>query len=855
MRSVFTSRRARTGVLALALSTTFAWASACGGGDEKGGKKGAGDGDGDTSTGAVTGEGGEASTDELILEARYPAVDDANANALLPITLTFDEDIDDATLSGALRIQSGGRDLEVIVSSDGPVVTIDLVDDLSLPARVTISVSSKLTGTSGASFSGDAWTFTYPLWQTPEGDLAVGMTPIHYTVLGGGVPFAAFESDGSLSAAQHDGSTWVSLATGDVSGGGSGLSVLGAAETSAGPTVAWRLAAASSQQIHVGSYDGGSYAELGDGPALSGDSLDAVLVGDPNEAPIVVAHVGGGSVQSRVLSAGGWQDFDEALPVAGATVHQIAATVDGDRLVVAVLDSSFDIAVYESSGSGWEQIGNGVDRSRTSDPVDVHLHVAAQDGKTYVAYLDGDDISTHFQVAEFEGTWGPAGSALDLEMNNQVLRGAMTIDSDGAVHVGWIENVSGRLQAITARREGAEWRVLGEAIARNFDDEVVGFELATDGSGNLHAVISHEDGPIVRRFNGSPTLPHGLAEMGDRGACAIPETDDPNFPTTLSATGCYENVATHQVVAGAIPFNINSILWSDRAYKKRYVLLPEGGTVDFYDETAFIVPVGTIVIKEFYLEKILGDPSTLRPVETRFLVKRCDPAPAPCSTSTWEGYSYMWNDAGNSAVLLDGETTAFKDWDVDLGGGETEAHTHTYPARSECQGCHNTAGRLLGVTGAQLNRPQDYDGIIENQLRAWNAAGLFGDTAPSAGEPESWKRLPSPPDVGRSLQQRTLAYFQSNCSHCHRPGGDAGASGAADFRYYGPGLVPGGNICDKLGTLPTDDASTATLYFRDSLRDEGVQQMPPIATLLVDEQQLPVTKMWIESLPASICQP
>ena len=37
-------------------------------------------------------------------------------------------------------------------------------------------------------------------------------------------------------------------------------------------------------------------------------------------------------------------------------------------------------------------------------------------------------------------------------------------------------------------------------------------------------------------------------------------------------------------------------------------------------------------------------------VETRFMIKRCEPG--ACRAS-WQGYSYQWNDAGDEATLLD----------------------------------------------------------------------------------------------------------------------------------------------------------------------------------------------------------
>jgi mono/diheme cytochrome c family protein len=152
----------------------------------------------------------------------------------------------------------------------------------------------------------------------------------------------------------------------------------------------------------------------------------------------------------------------------------------------------------------------------------------------------------------------------------------------------------------------------------------------------------------------------------------------------------------------------------------------------------------------------------------------------------------------------------------------------------------------LGLDAPQLDRPQDYGGVVDNQLRAWTHLGLFGSGTPA--EPQvDVKRLPSPPDVGQSLQDRTLSYFDSNCSHCHHPGG-AGAT--IDFRYFGGPGLSATNICNK---LLSGDHTQSLIYQRDAVRgpDAVPGQMPPIATAIPDGRQLPVTAAWIDSLAAS----
>lgn len=108
-----------------------------------------------------------------------------------------------------------------------------------------------------------------------------------------------------------------------------------------------------------------------------------------------------------------------------------------------------------------------------------------------------------------------------------------------------------------------------------------------------------------------------------------------------------------------------------------------------------------------------------------------------------------------------------------------------------------------------------------------------------------------PYDSAEPLAARVRSYAHANCSHCHRPDGrwpvvdlrfDAELRAAAD---------PSPNICDKL--VP-GDASASLLYRKVSARlpdlPPGFQgdPMPPLATLIADERQLPAVAAWIDGM-------
>jgi mono/diheme cytochrome c family protein len=261
-------------------------------------------------------------------------------------------------------------------------------------------------------------------------------------------------------------------------------------------------------------------------------------------------------------------------------------------------------------------------------------------------------------------------------------------------------------------------------------------------------------------------------------------------------------------------------------------------------------------------------------METRFLIKRCE---SGACRAAWEGYSYQWNDDATEATLLDNTNlTIFKDWP---SGGSM--HRHSYPGRGECTQCHvNVAGGVLGLQTVQMNRNFDYGGAVDNQLRALGHAGVFGGgpsmdggvppdggasidsevppdggVSPGAGFPfgslDGLPRLPTPGDVAYSVNERVRSYFHSNCSHCHRPDG---RWPVINLLYDAPLIgakQPNHNICDEL--VP-GDAESSRLFIKDSARlgnlppDFFGLPMPPLATLLPDQRQLPTLKAWINQM-------
>jgi uncharacterized repeat protein (TIGR03806 family) len=301
------------------------------------------------------------------------------------------------------------------------------------------------------------------------------------------------------------------------------------------------------------------------------------------------------------------------------------------------------------------------------------------------------------------------------------------------------------------------------------------------------------------------------------------------FPQTLAETGCFDSISPLQPASGVIPFDVNTPLWSDGAAKQRWLALPDGAgagaTIDILSDGDWEFPEGSILIKNFSIDDQL--------LETRLLILHDD--------GGWGGYSYEWNEEETAATLLPADKARL------LQGGQT----WDYPSRPQCFSCHTeAAGRSLGPKTGQLNREILYPstGITANQLTTLDAIGMF--TQPLVPPAANQLAFPSLDDGAVPLGVRSKAYFDANCSHCHRPGNENPAS--IDLRFEAPMTLCG--VAPELGDLGVPgatlvspgDPSSSVISLR--IHALGIHAMPPIAKRLVDLGAALVIDGWINTL-------
>jgi len=341
--------------------------------------------------------------------------------------------------------------------------------------------------------------------------------------------------------------------------------------------------------------------------------------------------------------------------------------------------------------------------------------------------------------------------------------------------------------------------------------------------------------------------PYGLVERVPNTSLLI-DIENGLVPTTISASGLFSDVAAQTPVPGLIPYSVNSEFWSDGASKTRYLALPGEAQIEFARDGIWRFPDNSVLVKNFYVEFIKGDPVSRQIVETRFLVK-------VGATDAWRGLSYKWNDDASDAVLLpDREILPLFIEDPDAVDAFSE-YRYFFPGPQDCTLCHTeAAGWVLGMRTAQLNGLRDYDGILDNQLRVLNHIGVFSD---SIGEDYSeFPRWENPLDEIVPLPLRARSYLAVNCGPCHRPGGVDRAN--IDLRYDTP--LAETNTVDwspMLGRLDAfgvkiinpGNAEKSTLLLRTLSSTSN--RMPPVASSIVDQEGAALLRRWIDGLDAS----
>ncbi len=290
------------------------------------------------------------------------------------------------------------------------------------------------------------------------------------------------------------------------------------------------------------------------------------------------------------------------------------------------------------------------------------------------------------------------------------------------------------------------------------------------------------------------------------------------IPAKLSGTGLFADLPNLVPSSGVIEYAINSNGWFDGAQARHFMAVPNDKTIVFNPTEKWNLPVGSVLVKHLSIETA-SNPQ--QPFTTSVLFKQ--------ATGKWQAANYRWNAAGTDADLVTQTTTVMD--------GSIQNRQRDVQSSSDCGSCHIGSGSKepLAVETRQFNRDFDYQGVLDNQLDAFNYVGLFDAAINSA---DSYDHYAAADDTTADAGARAKAYVNTNCSHCH-------SSSFMDMRYDTP--LADMRLLDHNNRLVPFNPAESLVYIYQTTDSgnrmpKGSRYTNPVASALFEE--------WISAVDA-----
>jgi len=264
-------------------------------------------------------------------------------------------------------------------------------------------------------------------------------------------------------------------------------------------------------------------------------------------------------------------------------------------------------------------------------------------------------------------------------------------------------------------------------------------------------------------------------------------------------------------------YELSTCLFTDYAEKQRLIKIPAGTKMSAIHNGLLEFPDGTVIAKTFFYYNDKRDTSQGKKIiETRVLIK---------SGSTWSAGTYLWNDAQTDGKLATTGMNKSIGW-IDAAGNPNIISYHV-PSKNECNTCHQANNTLIpiGLKVRNLNRDVARLNSTVNQLQYFYSSGLINPI-----DPANFTALPNWQNQSFSIEQRTRAYLDVNCAHCHNKQGFA-----ADTNLFFGYEIP----LEESGIKREKEAIIDRF-------EQGI--MPKLGTTVVDKEALALLKSYIKSL-------
>ena len=307
----------------------------------------------------------------------------------------------------------------------------------------------------------------------------------------------------------------------------------------------------------------------------------------------------------------------------------------------------------------------------------------------------------------------------------------------------------------------------------------------------------------------------------------------------------YGNLSDLKPNEDVFPYTLNTPLFSNYAYKKRFVYLPDSSKIIYKNKGVMDFENGSVLIKNFYYPKDFRKPNQeKRIIETRLLIKE---------NNNWKPLNYVWNAEQTDAKLNYIGKEEQVHWTDNTG--KKRAVSYTVPNLNQCKNCHINGKDIspIGPTAAQLNRKYDMLSNQISQLEFYAKNGLLKNLPDHENLPKFavWDN-----EQSGSIEDRAKAYLDINCAHCHQPQGSAKNSGL-DLRLiqvnqrkqgiFKPPVAAGKGSGDLQYSIVPGSPEESIIIYRMRSTDPGVM-MPEIGRSIVHQEGIELISEYINNL-------
>jgi len=305
-----------------------------------------------------------------------------------------------------------------------------------------------------------------------------------------------------------------------------------------------------------------------------------------------------------------------------------------------------------------------------------------------------------------------------------------------------------------------------------------------------------------------------------------------------------EPLSHHVPIESILPYRISTPLFTDYAFKSRFIVLPEGKKIRYINSEKFDFPVGTIFIKTFYYPFDFRTPEIdWRLIETRLLVH---------TPEGWTGYPYVWNEDQTDAMLEIAGDRQKVSWVDERGKSQTV--NYLVPNFNMCKGCHviDNVFQPIGPKPRLLNCDNTYDGSVQNQLEKLIENEMVVNLPRVSDIPVTaeWD------DNQFTLDDRARAYLDVNCTHCHNVKGPAKTSGLfldytkkdkTKLGVFKPPVAAGRGSGGLQYNIVPGRPDESIFIFRMESTDPGIL-MPESGRKMVHKEGVELIREWIRGM-------